>query len=204
MTHIIEGSREQEHAVLRSMYAARKSVFVDLLGWDVPVLEGQYEIDQFDGPQTLYLIAAEPDGTHLGSMRLLPTSGPTLLGDIFDFLCEAGPPASQAVWEISRFCLSRDLRAAQRRQVRNRLVTMAARFALDNGIERYCCVADMPWFSQILSFGWECRTLGLPQMLPCGMTGAMEISIDRDTPARMAEAGVWQDTPVHFAAAAAA
>ncbi|UZW57642.1 autoinducer synthase [Sphingobium sp. JS3065] len=204
MTHIIEGSREQEHAALRSMYAARKSVFVDLLGWDVPVLEGQYEIDQFDGPQTLYLIAAEPDGTHLGSLRLLPTSGPTLLGDIFDFLCEAGPPASKAVWEISRFCLSRELRAAQRRQVRNRLVTMAARFALDNGIERYCCVADMPWFSQILSFGWECRPLGLPQMLPCGMTGAMEISIDRDTPARMAEAGVWQDTPVHFAAAAAA
>ena len=134
MTHMIEGSRGQEHAVLRSMYAARKSVFVDLLGWDVPVLDGQFEIDQFDGPQTLYLIAAEPDGTHLGSMRLLPTSGPTLLGDIFDFLCDDAPPSKDTVWEISRFCLSRELRAAQRRQVRNRLVTMAARFALDNGI----------------------------------------------------------------------
>lgn len=204
MTHIIQGSRAQEHAVLRAMYAARKSVFVDLLGWDIPVLAGQYEIDQFDGPQTLYLIAAEPDGTHLGSMRLLPTSGPNLLGDIFDCLCEGAPPASETVWEISRFCLSRDLKAAQRRQVRNRLVTMAAQFALDSGIARYCCVADMPWFSQILSFGWECRPLGLPLMLPCGMTGAMEILIRDDTPARMAEAGVWHEEPVHFAAAAAA
>jgi acyl-homoserine lactone synthase len=121
-----------------------------------------------------------------------------------DFLCEEAPPTKDSVWEISRFCLSRELRATQRRQVRNRLVTMAARFALDNGIASYCCVADMPWFSQILSFGWECRPLGLPQLLPCGMTGAMEIRIDRDTPARMAEAGVWHEVPVHFAAAAAA
>ena len=114
MTHMIEGSRGQEHAVLRSMYAARKSVFVDLLGWDVPVLDGQFEIDQFDGPQTLYLIAAEPDGTHLGSMRLLPTSGPTLLGDIFDFLCDAFelvhtvsvfPAFSAHIWTVVLICL---------------------------------------------------------------------------------------------------
>lgn len=30
-------------AALRAMFAARKSVFVDLLKWDVPVLDGAYE-----------------------------------------------------------------------------------------------------------------------------------------------------------------
>lgn len=34
--------------VFRSMFEERKRVFVDLLGWDVPVLARRYEIDQFD------------------------------------------------------------------------------------------------------------------------------------------------------------
>ena len=32
-----------ENALLRSMFEARKRVFVDLLKWDVPVVEGRYE-----------------------------------------------------------------------------------------------------------------------------------------------------------------
>ncbi|MDT7531958.1 MULTISPECIES: acyl-homoserine-lactone synthase [unclassified Sphingobium] len=204
MMQIIRGGSLQEQTVLRSMYEARKRVFIDLLRWDIPVLAGRYEIDQFDGPSTIYLIAAERDGTHLGSMRLLPTSGPNLLGDIFPELCDLAPPASTTIWEISRFCLSRDLRAAERRQVRDHLVTMAASFALEEGIESYCCVADMPWFSQILSFGWECRPLGLPRTLACGMLGAMQIIISEDTPALMQAAGVWRPAPAQFAAVAAA
>jgi len=34
--------------VLREMFAARKSVFVDLLKWSVPVVDGAYERDQYD------------------------------------------------------------------------------------------------------------------------------------------------------------
>ena len=106
MMQIIRGGSLQEQTVLRSMYEARKRVFIDLLRWDIPVLAGRYEIDQFDGPSTIYLIAAERDGTHLGSMRLLPTSGPNLLGDIFPELCDQAPPASATIWEISRSCLA--------------------------------------------------------------------------------------------------
>ena len=45
--------------MLRSMFEARKSVFVDLLKWDVPVLDGRYEIDQFDDGHATYLIVAD-------------------------------------------------------------------------------------------------------------------------------------------------
>jgi len=44
--------------VLRAMFAARKAVFVDLLKWDVPVLGGAYEIDQFDDEHAAYLVLA--------------------------------------------------------------------------------------------------------------------------------------------------
>jgi N-acyl-L-homoserine lactone synthetase len=179
-------------ALFREMYRERKRVFVDLLGWNIPVLDDEFEFDQFDGPTTQYLMMASPDGEHRGSLRMLSTDGPTLLGDIFPFLCDGPPPASPDCWEISRFCLSRRLRAADRRSVRNQLVTAAANFALDNGISAYVCIADMGWLTQIVSFGWRCHPLGLPQQLDCGLIGAMRIEITPETPALMHAAGTWQ------------
>ena len=46
MLHILQTSAppDEDH-ILRSMFAARKSVFVDLLKWDVPVIDGAYEVD---------------------------------------------------------------------------------------------------------------------------------------------------------------
>ncbi len=47
--HIETGAaRAMENRLFRSMFEERKRVFVDLLRWDVPVVAGRYEIDQFD------------------------------------------------------------------------------------------------------------------------------------------------------------
>lgn len=192
MTHVIQGGwAAADGALLSQMYHERKRVFIDLLRWDLPALDGRYEIDQFDTPATIYLIIAGTDGAHLGSVRLLPTTQPHLMGDVFPSLCEDGPPRSPDVWEISRLCLSRSIRAAERRQVRDHLATTLTLYALDHGIRAYCCVADMPWYSQILSFGWRCQPLGLPRQLPCGMLGALMIHIGQETPRLMEDAGVW-------------
>ena len=73
------------------MHADRKRVFVDTLRWDLPVVDAQFEIDEYDTEDAIYLIVAAPgDGRHLGSVRIVPTSGPHLLADKFAFLC-AGP-----------------------------------------------------------------------------------------------------------------
>lgn len=195
MTHIIHGGwGAAQGALLSQMYQERKRVFIDLLRWDLPALDGRYEIDQFDTPSTIYLIMARSDGTHLGSLRLLPTTKPNVLGSIFPCLCDAEPPQAANIWEISRLCLSRSIRADERREVRDRLATAVTLFALENRIRAYCCVADMPWFSQLLSFGWRCEPLGLPQALPCGTLGALLIHIDDETPELMQKADVWSDS----------
>ncbi|EZP70600.1 Autoinducer synthesis protein [Sphingomonas paucimobilis] len=183
-------------ALMADMYRDRKRVFIDLLGWDLPALDGKYEIDQFDGPDTIYLIVGLPDGTHLGSMRLLPTNRPTIIGDFFDHLCDTGAPSSQAVWELSRLCLSPRIRAVERRGVRNRLLTSAVQFALHNGISAFCCVTHAWYMREVMAYGWQCKVLGLPQMDPGGMVGALEIAINKDTPRLMAQAGTWDETPV--------
>ncbi|MEC3910576.1 acyl-homoserine-lactone synthase [Sphingobium sp. CR2-8] len=191
MLHIRQSAaRPASDAVLRSMFAARKSVFVDLLKWDVPVLADSYEIDQYDDAHATYLILADPDGTHLGSARLLPTTGPHILGDFYPDLCEQAPPQAPDIQEITRFCLDRRLRAAERRQVRDTLVTALVDHALAHGIIAYSAIAEMGWLQQILAFGWHCTPLGPPRRIDGTMLGALRIDIASDTKALLAERGI--------------
>lgn len=81
----------------------RHKIFIERLGWPLPVENGM-ERDQFDHQDTFYVITREPDGAICGCARLLPTTEPYLLSEVFPHLL-AGMPAPNAhdVWELSRF-----------------------------------------------------------------------------------------------------
>lgn len=207
MAIIIEGGCPEPcgDRTLRAMFEDRKSVFVDLLKWDVPVLGDRFELDEFDDEHATYLIIADKEGDHLGSARLLPTGRPHILGTLFADLCAAPPPVGPNVSEITRFCLSRRQNAVTRRRTRNRLVSALAWHALKTGIRTYTGVAELAWLQQILAFGWECRPLGIPARFECGVLGALAIEIRPDTPNRLAANGVWDlagDPAVRIAEAA--
>lgn len=51
------------------LFEARKRVFVDLLKWDIPVLDGRYEVDQFDTSDAEYLILTDQRAAHRASAR---------------------------------------------------------------------------------------------------------------------------------------
>jgi N-acyl-L-homoserine lactone synthetase len=180
-----------EDAALRGMFAARKEVFIDLLGWDLPALAGLYELDAFDNEHARYLILTDHQGRHLASARLVPTSRPHILDSIFPVLCGDGVPRGPQIREITRFCLDRRLDARERRLVRNHLITVIVQDALNSGVMQYTGVAEMGWLQQILSFGWDCAPLGLPAMHGAKMLGALVINIDEATPARLDAAGIW-------------
>ncbi|MBT0670627.1 GNAT family N-acetyltransferase [Novosphingobium profundi] len=191
-------------ALLRAMFEARKSVFVDLLKWDVPVLEGRYEIDQFDDSHARYVIVADRQGRHLGSARLLETERPHLLSSFYAPLCEGPVPQGPAIREVTRFCLDRRLRAAERRVVRNALVHGLVDHALQEAISAFTAIAALGWFQQILAFGWTCRPLGLPTKLGGETLGALRIEIGPETPALLERAGIDRTSQspdlVHYAA----
>jgi N-acyl-L-homoserine lactone synthetase len=189
MLFTVSADAASESAVLGAMFEARKHVFVDLLGWDLPVLDERYEIDQFDNGHARYLIIADDERRHLASARLLPTIRPHILDSLFHTLCEEAPPRGEAIFEITRFCLDRHLTAARRRQVRDALITALVEHALRTGISSYTGVAEIGWLQQILAFGWRCRPLGAPQTIGGRMLGALRIDITRDTPALLARAG---------------
>ncbi len=191
MLHVVQSpAGVMPDGVLRAMFAARKSVFVDLLKWDVPILEGAYEIDQFDDEHAHYLVLTDDDGTHLGSARLLPTRRPHILDTLYPELCEDTPPRGEAIFEITRFCLDRRLRALDRRAVRDTLVAAIVDHALEHRIARYTAIAELNWFQQILAFGWDCMPLGLPCIVDGKALAAVQIAITARTPSLLAEAGI--------------
>jgi len=74
-----------------SMFKARADQFKTRLGWDVTVDENGHERDQYDDVNPLYLIWENADGSHGGSLRLLPTTGRTMVNEHFtQGLCLGG------------------------------------------------------------------------------------------------------------------
>ena len=65
-----------------TMFRDRAEQFKKRLGWAVSVNEAGEERDEYDDLNPLYVIW-EADGRHGGSMRFLPTTGPTMARIIF-------------------------------------------------------------------------------------------------------------------------
>lgn len=81
----------------------RYKVFVEHLGWNLDTPPG-YEADQFDRSDTVYVVAKRNLEELMGCARLLPTTRPYLLGEIFPQLLQGQEiPSDPEVWELSRF-----------------------------------------------------------------------------------------------------
>lgn len=189
-----------EAGALRAMFEARKEVFVDLLKWDLPVLAGKFEVDQFDDPNAEYLILLEDGVRHRASARLLRTDRPHLLGGLYPHLCAGPVPVGPTIREITRFCLDRHQRAIARRSARNQLVTALVEYALHQGIAEYTGVAEQDWFEQIRNFGWKCKSLGQPFRHDGRALVALHIHIDQETPELLRAGGVYEPLRLTLAA----
>ena len=154
------------------MFEDRKSVFVDLLKWNVPVLDGRFEVDEFDDEHATYIVVAGEDGraSRLGAPASRRSGGissgrsfrnyarrlpPTRSGDPRDHPLLPVAPAGRA-------------RAARDAQPAGQRACVAMRSR--PRIKTYTGVAEMAWLQQILAFGWDCRPLGSPRQLDCGLT----------------------------------
>ena len=81
----------------------RHRVFVEKLGWQLRC-EHALEYDQFDRDDTVYVVAHNQDNEVVGTARLLPTTRPYLLDEVFPQLLHGmAAPHSPDVWELSRF-----------------------------------------------------------------------------------------------------
>ena len=106
MIIVIDGINQHKFKdVLDDMFRLRARVFGDRLGWDVNIKDGR-ERDHFDDLHPAHVVSINDEGDVVGCMRLLQTTGPHMLSDVFHSILDGEAPIrSSQVWEATRFCV---------------------------------------------------------------------------------------------------
>jgi N-acyl-L-homoserine lactone synthetase len=167
---------------IAEMHRLRYRVFRERLDWDVQV-SGDMEIDAFDALQPCYLLQRAGDGRIQGCVRLLPSTGSTMLRDTFPVLLDGVcAPASPTIWESSRFAL--DVAADAPKGAHGLAVATYELFAgmIEFGLSRQLTeivtVTDARMERILRRAGWPLRRIGKPR--PLGSTvavaGYLEVS----------------------------
>ncbi|ESX66331.1 acyl-homoserine-lactone synthase [Mesorhizobium sp. LSHC414A00] len=153
---------------LNQMHRLRHRVFRVRLDWDVSD-SGGYEIDPFDALHPHYLLLRAPTGRIDGCVRLLPTTGPTMLRDSFSALLgDRSAPEAPWVWESSRFAL--DLPPAAPKQAGIAIGTYElfagmVEFGLSRGLRSIVTVTDLRAERILRRAGWPLERLSDPQTI---------------------------------------
>ena len=160
MIFVVDGeNRRHFTADIAAMHYQRKAVFVDRAGWKVPVV-ADLEIDRYDLLEdTIYLLAKdEPRGPLLASARLLRTTGPHLMEDLYSASYRAALPCGPKVWEVSRFCTVPGIGGRGRRLgFLWQIICGVMELGLAQGIEQAIFAANRALLPLALACGWEAR-----------------------------------------------
>jgi N-acyl-L-homoserine lactone synthetase len=98
-------NRKRFGDVLDEMHRLRARVFGDRLGWEVEVTNGM-EIDRFDALDPVHFVGLDDEGHVISCLRVLQTTGPHMLSDVFHAILDGEPPLRSAtLWESTRFCV---------------------------------------------------------------------------------------------------
>ena len=194
---------------LVEMHRLRYRVFKLRMAWDVQT-SGDMEIDDFDALHPAYLTQLSDNGQVQGSVRLLPTLGPTMLCDTFPALLEGQPaPSTPLVWESSRFAID----VAADAPKGDHGITRAAyelfagmvEFGLSRQLTDIVTVTDVRMERILRRASWPLRRIGNPSAIGNTLAVAGYLEISRDTLVTLRRAGglsapaLW--TPVISAAA---
>lgn len=171
MLKLIEGSygsffpRE-----MNAMFRNRAETFSERLAWEVVVTNG-YERDCFDDANPLYIVSVDPDTEeYWGSLRLLPTTGPNMLRDVFPQLIEGEVIESATIWEISRICAKAmpgqpDRSDSGLNYVFTELMLGVGEVGLLAGLTQMVAVFDARIFRILRAAGCRPEIIGRPQRI---------------------------------------
>ena len=144
LLHMTGSDRSNNQVVFGEMFRQRKIVFHDHKNWDVQIVDGQYEVDQYDREDTSYLMAFGRDDQLVGSVRLLSTATPHMMSGPFARMFPGVSLTSPLIWEATRFVVWGDDSAQP-----NRVSTAACeillgmcRFGLEYGVRHITAVYE--------------------------------------------------------------
>ena len=175
------GDGQLDFRTLAGMYRLRHAVFHDRLGWDVTSDNGM-EYDEFDELKPVYILARANNGAVEGCWRLLPSTGPYMLKDVFPQLLDGAPaPRAPDIWELSRFAVASEQADGPGfgfSDVPMRMMQTAGRFARRNGIRRYVTVTSVAVERLIKKQGLHLSRLGPTLRIGRVLTVACALEVD--------------------------
>ena len=139
----------------------RHEVFIQQLGWQLDSTHArpQREFDQFDHADARHILALDAEHQVCGCARLLPTTQPYLLAQVFGFLCDQPTPRSSEAWEVSRFAA----RALEEGTLPMRVWWNSLNHAWSQGANRVVAVTTPALERYFLRHGVQLSRLGSPQ-----------------------------------------
>jgi N-acyl-L-homoserine lactone synthetase len=155
-------NRRHFGADLAAMYCHRKAVFVDRARWSLPVIADQ-EIDSYDLLEdTVYLLNKdEPEGPVLASVRLLATTGPHLMRELYSATARSSLPSGPTVREASRYCTAPGVRGRSKRlRLLWEIICGIMETGLERGIGTLIFAANRSLLPLALQCGWAAKTVG--------------------------------------------
>lgn len=169
---------------LAEMHRLRYRVFKQRLGWDVEV-SGDMEVDAFDALHPMYLLQPNPTGQLQGCVRLLPTTGPTMLRERFPALLDGQEaPDDQAIWESSRFALDVPPTTPKSpiglAQATHELFAGMIEFGLWRGLKKIVTVTDARMERILRRAGWPLERIGSPRAIgtTLAVAGFLDVSVE--------------------------
>lgn len=171
------------------MHRLRKRVFHDRMQWDVPIIN-EWEVDGFDALDPLYLLAMDDKDNVIGSTRLLPTTGYTMINDVFsELLPEQAPVYSPRIWEGSRFCVDSDVGAQGERTAFSRaaleMLIAGNEIGLEIGLTHTVAVFDLNMHRLMKRIGCAGEPLAPPRRIGHVMCIAVAIEMSVETGERL-------------------
>lgn len=168
-------------SVFEQMYRQRYEIYVKRRKWSGLRPVGELEKDQYDTPSAIYLLVQDDAEDILAGLRLLPTTGPHIFGDLFPHLSASGVPEGGAILELTRFYVAP---FKSSKAVRDWLVGVLCAGMIEycqaNGIHQITSVIDTFLLKLMLSMEWRVRPLGLPQRYPEGEAIAVVVDMTQE------------------------
>jgi acyl-homoserine lactone synthase len=157
------------HDEMEQCFRGRYQVCVRERGWTELERSDGRETDQFDTEDAVHLLAI--DGRQvIGGIRLNPTTGPTLLSEVFPYLSSGPLIRSPDVYDKTRLWVAKQRRGGPRPSVEAYLMAGCVEFGLALGLSKILSICE-PWrVARNEKLGWTLRLLGPPHDIngvPC-------------------------------------
>ena len=147
---------------LDEFFKLRHAGFAEERGW-VPRSEDGRERDQFDTDAATYVLGMDRDNL-VGTSRLMATTEPNLVSEVFPHLCEVEGVPRRPDWaDWTRVTVAPDYRGGKHAGVSGLLAVAVMEYCLEEGIEWVGGVQEFYLMGRWAELGWKVKPMGLPR-----------------------------------------